>query len=337
MASVEHFIYEQYAAAADLVRDVVRQQGLEPNEIKDGVILGSGLGDFARDNLAMDPDSSVSIPFNDIFEKIGVPPHHGTVQGHAKSLIVAPLKNDDSRRFVIGQAGREHPYEGISTKRATFWIRVMQLLGVETLIGSNAAGIVTPHTLSVPSLMLVNSHIDLGGDSPLKGLNDDRLGPRFPHMGDHYSAETRAIFHRVAQRLGIPLKEGLYVREPGPNYETPEEIYRLRAMARSMWEEGTGQTGEKRFNNGVTAVVGMSSTYENVVAQHASQSKEHPAFRRGRAWVSALTNYGAGLGPEGFVGNPDQEEVEENAAKVSEMFGQLVHGVLQELRQPVAA
>ena len=171
----------------------------------------------------------------------------------------------------------------------------------------------------------------------MKGLNDDRFGPRFNHMGGHYPASTREVFHRVAKRLGIVLNEGIYIRETGPNYETAEEVYRLRGMLRSMWEEGTGQPGERRFSNGVTGVVGMSSTYENLVAQHASQSTMHPAFRRGKAWVSVSTNYAAGLGPEGFVGNPDHCAVKENVAFVSEQFGRLVREALLELRQEVAA
>lgn len=343
MVSSEHFTCDQYVHAANFVRDRVREHGLEPDQIKDGIILGSGLGDFPKNHLAADSENPSRLPvrisFDVIFDALDIPRHYGRVPGHSRELVIAPLAGDNSTnpRLVIGQAGREHPYEDVSTQRATFWIRVMQLLSVETLIGSTAAGIVTPHTLSVPSLMLVNSHVDLGGDNPLKGANDDWLGPRFPHMGDHYPAETRAIFHRVAERLGIPLEEGLYVREPGPNYETAEEIYRLRSMARGIWEEAAGQPGEKRFDNGVTAVAGMSSTYENVVTEHASQSLQNPAFRRGRAWVSVSTNYGAGLGPEGFVGDPDHDVVKENAAIVSERFGRLVHGVLQELRQPVAA
>ncbi len=336
MASSEHFTYDQYAQAADIVRAEVKAYGLEPNAIKDGIILGSGLGDFVRGHFESE---SVRIPFNTIWKVLGIPAHEGSVEGHAKELVVGPLngRNYSSQHLVLGQAGREHPYEGISTQRATFWIRVMQLLGVETLIGSNASGIVTPGTLEVPALMLVNGHIDLGSDNPLTGPNDNRLGPRFPHMGGHYSPSTRDIFHRVAQRLGIELKDGIYIRESGPNYETPEEICRLRGMLRSLWEEGGAQRGETRFSNGITGGVGMSSIYENVVAQHASQSVKYPAFRRGRAWVSISTNYAAGLGPNGFVGDPNHDEVKENAGLVSERFGKLVHEALLELRQEVAA
>ena len=186
--------------------------------------------------------------------------------------------------------------------------------------------------------MLVNGHIDLvRSDNPLAGFNDGRLGPRFPHMGGHYPVATRELFHRVAKRLNIDLKEGIYVREFGPNYETAEEVYFLRGMLRSLWEEAGDQPGEARFSNGVTGGVGMSSTYENLVVQHAFQSKQHPAFGRGRAWVSVSTNYAAGLGPRGFVGDPNHDEVRENAAIVRERFGQLVREALLELRQEVAA
>lgn len=255
-------------------------------------------------------------------------------EGHAQELVIGPFEGTDEKRLVMAQSGREHPYEGVSLRRATFWLRVMQVLGVETLFGSNAAGVVTPHTLGVPSLMLVNADIDEAGDNPLYGPNDERLGRRFQHMNDKYPEASRDLVKAVTERLGIDLKEGLLFRTMGPNYESPETILRLRGVLREIWRQKFDQPGENRFQtDDPVGMVGMSSTFEHAVAQHAAYSEKNPAFQRGRAHVSVATNYAAGMGPDGFVPPPEHDEVKEMARMVEEAFGRLAKDAILEMRK----
>ena len=144
---------------------------------------------------------------------------------------------------------------------------------------------------------------------------------------------TRDIFKKVAKREDIPLKEGTYMRMLGPNYESPEMVYWLRSVLRGMWEEGNRQAEEKRFNGNLVGMAGMSTIYEKIAAQHATQSKTHPAFQEGKSWVATVTNYAAGLGPEGILPPPDHEEVKQMAAKVREHFGRLVNKAILEMRR----
>lgn len=188
-------------------------------------------------------------------------------------------------------------------------------------------------TLTPPALVLVHSDQDCGSDNPLIGRNDPRFGPRFPHMGDLYPAATRAVIRTAAAREGIEIKEGMYVRVMGPNYERPEDVYRMRAQLRDSWREGSLTGYDRRFGPvRPVGVVGMSSTFEQIVAQQATQSDAHPAFRRGRAYMSAATNYAASLGLKGFVAPSEHSEVEENAALVQDKFGRLVRETLLALR-----
>lgn len=335
LISMSEIFNRDYAAmVAHDIKHTVREHGMNPDKIRDGVILGSGLGSFADTYMNADsagnPSGPVSIPFNRILENtLHVPPTSGGVAGHKKELLIGPIDNSDN--LVIAQNGREHPYEGIDLDRATFWLRVMQVLGVKTMIGSNASGILTPKTLTPPALMLVSADQDYTGQNPLIGENDEWLGPRFPHMADLYPAATRSIIKKIAQKNGIDLKEGLYIRMSGPNYERPEDVYKLRSAVESIWKQGSKQPGETRFSSKPVATVGMSSTYENMVMQHASQARpEHRAFDEGRAYISVATNYSASLGPNGFVAPSDHKEVQENAQIVQERFGKLVRDTILE-------
>lgn len=323
------FDYEEARFAADDVIKLSKERsGIDFSGKKvDGVILGSGLGDFANEQLTQ----TAEISFNEIFSR-GKPQDRlgrsgkakDGVEGHAKKLIIGKLK-DGKDRIVIAQSGREHPYEGVSTRRATFWLRVMQLLGTETLIGSNASGILTPTHLKPTDLVLVHSDLDLGNDNPLEGTNEDQLGPRFPHMADLYPESTRKLAKKISSELGSGLQEGMYVRVRGPNYERKEDVYRLRREVEGIWREGSA---DERFSGPTIAVVGMSSTYEQLVAQHATQSSRYPAFQKGRAYISVATNYAAGLSEKGQVAPPTHSEVQENADKVKKKFSALVRELL---------
>lgn len=338
----ERFGYDDAARAKDLVAETARYHRLEPEKIVQGGVLGSGLGHFVKNHMNGDkigkPSGPIVLSFDDIFRyldrNIPLLKEDGKDHGHARRLVIGPLSDGDTKHLVCVQEGREHPYQGVSMRRATFWLRVMQLLGVELLLGSNAAGIVTPKTLTPPALMLVtgDEQYACGDDSPLKGYNDERFGPRHTDMNDLYSKNIRAAFKIVAQRLGIPLEEGIYFRAPGPEYETPETIYDLRHILKGMLDEGVDQPGETRFRERPKGVVGMSSTYEMKVLQHAALSTAHPAFRRGKGYVSALTNYAAGLGPRGKVASPSHQEVKDRAKQLEAHFGALMRMTLIEMR-----
>lgn len=345
MQEVQRFDYDDAARARDYVADRLRERGLDPNRIQEGLTLGSGLGNFPLDHMGLKDgggeSSPLTIPFATVFQHLneveGRPPisiPEEGVKGHARQLIIGPL-DGAGEDLIVAQAGREHPYEGISLRRATFWLRVMQLFGTKLWVGSNASGIVTPDTLTVPSLMLVESSLDEADFAgPLVGLNDERFGPRFPHHSDRFSPTLLEAFQRSADHLGLGrLPQGMYVRSMGPHYESPEQVYDLRARLRRIWEEAAAQPGESRFRGGVTGVVGMSSTYEIDVTQHASQSSRFPAFRRGRGLVSVSTNYSASLGPNGIEAPSNHDEVTQNARTVEERFGQLVSDVIVASRE----
>jgi purine-nucleoside phosphorylase len=167
-----------------------------------------------------------------------------TVESHTGRLLCGTLGN----KTVIAMQGRFHRYEGYSLRKVTFPVRVMRALGADSLIVSNACGGLNP-LWSAGDLMLIADHINLLGDSPLIGPNDDRLGPRFPDLSAPYDSALRDVARRVAAEKGITLREGVYVAVTGPNLETRAEYRFLRAIGAD--------------------VVGMSTVPEVVVAIHA--------------------------------------------------------------------
>jgi purine-nucleoside phosphorylase len=202
-----------------------------------GLVLGSGLGGLA-DTL----ENRVVIPYGDI---PGWP--QSTVPGHSGQLVIGHLEG----RPVVAQQGRAHFYEGYDLQQVTFPLRVMHLMGVRTVILTNAAGGLNQN-YRVGDLMLLNDHINfvgMGGHNPLVGPNDDSIGPRFPGMVQTYDRELRQLACQVAQQAGITLHEGVYICLSGPNYETPAEIRMLRTIGGDA--------------------VGMSTVHEVLVARHA--------------------------------------------------------------------
>ncbi len=197
------------------------------------LILGTGLGALARE-IAVD----VEIPYGDI---PGFP--LSTVESHAGRLLAGTLGG----KRVVAMQGRFHRYEGYSLQQVTLPVRVLRALGAPRLIVSNACG--GMHPLWAPGdLMLIADHINLLGDSPLIGPNDDALGPRFPDLSACYDADLRAHARAVALARGIVLREGVYVAVPGPNLETRAEYRMLRMLGAD--------------------VVGMSTVPEVIVAIH---------------------------------------------------------------------
>jgi purine-nucleoside phosphorylase len=219
---------ERIEEAADVVRDRI---DVVPDV---AVILGTGLGALA-DRI----ESAVAIEYPDI---PGFP--ISTVESHSGRLLCGALAG----RPVVAMQGRFHRYEGYSLQQVTFPVRVMRALGARALVVSNACGGMHP-LWQLGDLMLIADHINLLGDNPLIGPNDERLGPRFPDMSEPYDAELRALARAEAARRGITLREGVYVAVTGPNLETRAEYRMLRGLGAD--------------------VVGMSTVPEVIVAIHA--------------------------------------------------------------------
>jgi purine-nucleoside phosphorylase len=197
------------------------------------VILGTGLG-----ALAQQMDVQVIIDYKDLpnFPLSTVESHHGR-------LLCGTLAG----KTVIAMQGRFHRYEGYSLQQVTFPVRVLRALGARMLVVSNACGGMHP-LWAAGDLMLIADHINLLGDNPLIGPNDDTLGPRFPDMSEPYDAELRAEARAVALREGITMREGVYAAVQGPNLETRAEYRFLRLIGAD--------------------VVGMSTVPEVIVARH---------------------------------------------------------------------
>jgi purine-nucleoside phosphorylase len=216
---------------AEAVRAVQARTTLTPDV---AVIFGTGLGGLA-DTMSV----TTRIPYQDI---PGFP--RATVESHAGELLLGTLGG----RPTVAMRGRFHRYEGYTLQQIAHPVRVMRALGAQRLIVSNAAG--GMHPLWRPGdLMLIADHINLLGDNPLVGPNDDRIGPRFPDMSAPYDPELRALARAVALEQGIPLREGVYVAVTGPNLETRAEYRMLRALGAD--------------------VVGMSTVPEVIAAIHA--------------------------------------------------------------------
>jgi purine-nucleoside phosphorylase len=221
-------LFDRIQEATGVVR---RSTKLRPDV---AIVLGTGLG-----GLAAEIEVEAAIPYEDI---PGFP--LSTVESHAGRLLLGRL----GQRPVVAMQGRFHRYEGYDLAAVTFPVRVMQALGARVLFVSNACGGMNP-LWSPGDLVLLSDHINLLGDNPLIGANDERLGPRFPDMSSPYDPELRALARATALELGITLREGVYVAVPGPNLETRSEYRMLRMMGAD--------------------VVGMSTVPEVIVAVHA--------------------------------------------------------------------
>lgn len=181
---------------------------------KIGVILGSGLGELA------DEYCDISVPYSEIPGFIT-----STVKGHKGRLVFT----DIAGKQVVMMQGRNHFYEGHSMSDITYPVKVMKKLGVDVLVLTNAAGAVN-ESYKPSDLMLLKDHINCMGTNPLIGPNDDSMGERFPDMSEIYKKDLRELVKRCAENLGIDLKEGVYLANTGPSYETPAEIHMARLL-----------------------------------------------------------------------------------------------------------
>jgi len=203
-------------------------------DTKIGIVLGSGLGGF---------EEEMSIDYRIDYEEI---PHFpvSTVEGHQGKLLIGKVDNTP----VIALQGRFHYYEGYPLKEATFPIRVFQALGIHTLLLSNASGGLNPNQ-KIGDLMIIDDHIHLFPDNPLRGKNIDELGPRFPDMSEPYCKELQELASNLGEKHGLDLGTGVYAGTPGPTYESKAEYKYFRYIGADA--------------------VGMSTTAETIVAIHA--------------------------------------------------------------------
>lgn len=224
-------------AEIDEIAEVVRQRiHCQP---KIALILGSGLG-----GLAAAVENPTVVPYGEL-------PNWpvSTVIGHEGSLVVGKLQGQD----VIVMQGRVHYYEGYRMDQVVLPVRVMQRLGVEILIVTNAAGAINPD-FEPGDLMLITDHLNMigmAGPNPLRGPNFDELGPRFPDMSRAYDRELSQIAREVSREEGVLLQEGVYVALAGPSFETPADLRFLGAVGADA--------------------VGMSTVPEVTIARHAGQ------------------------------------------------------------------
>lgn len=269
-------------AAADYIRAHTQYQPTV------GLVLGSGLN-----SLADTIESPDIIPTGDI-------PHWpvSTVPGHVGRLIIGHLEG----RSVLVLQGRTHFYEGYTMDKVTLPIRVMAELGIGTFIVTNASGGLNP-AYEPGDLMIIRDHLNfpgLAGNNPLRGPNDESLGPRFPDMTTAYDARLRALAHQVAEEAGITLREGIYAYVGGPSFETPAELRFLQ------------------FAGG--DAVGMSTAPEVVVARHAGIRV---------LGISTVANMALPDPPPGLTLN--HEEVLEMGLRAVPRLIAVVRGVLSRL------
>ncbi len=274
-------LYERAEHAAR----IIRSRTTETPRV--AIVLGSGLGGFADDF-----DEPVGIPYEEIpgFAR-------STAEGHAGRLVIGKVDQVP----LVAMQGRVHFYEGYSLEQVTFPIRAFKLLGIKTLILTNAAGGVNVQ-LTQGALMVLSDHLNLMGDNPLRGPNDSRFGPRFPDLTSAYSPELQEIAVEEAKALGVEIRRGIYAALSGPSYETPAEIHLLRALGADA--------------------VGMSTVPEVIVARQMNIEV---------LGISCITNMAAGISDQPI----NHEEVMATGDRVRETFTQLLRRVVSRVSSRV--
>jgi len=247
-----------------------------------GIILGTGLGE-----LASKIENRIEIDYKDI-------PNFpvSTVEGHAGKLIYGSFGN----KKVVAMKGRFHYYEGYGNEQVALPVRVLKYLGIKTLYLSNAAGGVNP-AFRIGDIMIITDHINLL-PNPLIGQNDDRIGPRFPDMGEAYDKNLIEKAVSIAGKLGIRVHKGIYLSTTGPTFETPAEYKYFRIIGADS--------------------VGMSTTPEVIVARHMHL----PCFA-----LSVITD----LGVEGKIEYTTHESVQHEAEKTESLMTAIVSEMISSL------
>jgi purine-nucleoside phosphorylase len=253
-------------------------------DVRVALVLGSGLGAFADTLEDAQPIDYAEIPG---FAR-------PTVEGHAGRLVVGRVEGVT----VAAMQGRFHFYEGYTLEEVTFPVRALGLLGVRSLLLTNASGGLN-NSFSEGSLIVISDHLNLMGTNPLLGNNDARFGPRFPDMSAVYDHEYQDIAINEAHEMGLELRRGIYAALSGPSYETPAEIRMLRLLGADA--------------------VGMSTVPEAIVARHMGLRV---------LGLSCITNMAAGV-----LDKPiNHEDVIETGARVRETFAELLRRVIPKLQ-----
>jgi purine-nucleoside phosphorylase len=274
-------LYERAEHATRIIRSRIT---VEP---RIALVLGSGLGGFADDF-----EEAVAIPYEEITGFV-----RSTAQGHAGRLVIGKVDSVP----VLAMQGRVHYYEGYSLEEVTFPVRTFGLLGIKTLILTNAAGGINVQ-LTQGALMMITDHVNLMGVNPLRGPNDDRFGPRFPDMTAVYSPELQELVVEEAKAINVEVRRGIYGALSGPSYETPAEIHLLRGLGADA--------------------VGMSTVPEAIVARHMGIEV---------LGISCITNMAAGIGDEPI----SHEEVMATGDRVRATFTELLQRVIGAINRRV--
>jgi purine-nucleoside phosphorylase len=269
--------WDTFSRATAAARFIQSRTKLRP---KIALVLGSGLGAFA-DELS----AAARIPYQKI---PGFP--RSTVAGHAGQLVIGRLGDIP----VAAMKGRVHLYEGYTPQEVAFPMRVLGRLGIRSAILTNAAGAIN-RDYRQGALIAIRDHINLQGANPLMGPNDERFGLRFPDMSEAYAKEFREIARREAQRLGIPVHEGVYAALRGPSFETPAEIRFLKTVGADL--------------------VGMSTVLEVIAARHMNIRV---------LGISCVANMAAGILDQPL----SHAEVMETTARVKSQFIALLRAVI---------
>ena len=277
---------DDFTRAESAAQFITSQTSLRP---KIALVLGSRLGAFA-DAL---PDAVLIF-----YAQIPSFPR-STAIGHAGQLVIG----NSQGITVAAMQGRTHLYEGYSAKEVSFPIRVFTRMGIKAVILTNAAGGINLK-YSQGALVAIRDHINLQGQNPLVGPNDERFGPRFPDMTQAYSTAYREIAAAAAQKLGMTLHDGVYVALLGPSYETPAEIRYLRTIGADL--------------------VGMSTVAEVIAARHMGLNV---------LAISCVTNMAAGILDQPI----NHEEVLETGKRVQKQFEALLRAVLPRIAADVSA
>jgi len=266
-------LYERAQEAANFIRSKCRRN---PNI---AVVLGSGLASFAE-SLS----EAITIDYSEIpyFSSTTIEGHRGKLRiGHCDGV------------YTVAMQGRFHYYEGYSLEQVTFPIRAFKLLGIDTLVLTNAAGGINPNFNS-GTLMLITDHLNLMGENALRGGNDNRFGPRFPDMTEVYTRSYRDVALQVASELAVDLEQGVYAALSGPCYETPAEVRMLRALGADA--------------------VGMSTVPEATVARHMDMKV---------LGISVIVNQGAGMIDKRLSHEEVLKTAEESGARLAELLNRL--------------
>lgn len=273
-----NYTYAQYEQSAAYIKGQIGS--FVP---KVAMILGSGLG-----YLGDEVERPIAVDYHDIpFFKASTAP------GHKGRLVFGMLEGQP----VAVMQGRMHHYEGYSYEEAAYAVRVLRLLGCDTLVVTNAAGCVNT-AWKAGDLMLINDHIKIFMESPLRGENLPEFGPRFPDASHLYTAALQTLAHRAADELDIPLKDGVYMYFPGPQYETPAEVRAARILGADA--------------------VGMSTAPEVITAGHCGMQV---------LGFTLLTNMAAGILDQPL----SEQEVLDAAEACKGKFSALVRACLRKL------